>query len=131
MKIQETINDLFKHLSIYPVIICGWLIVVLNFLIFSNLHCANTKFDLTFVSIIISSICIILLGLSIVTEIVCSIFNYEIKNEFIINNKFVKTFGMIGILATLIAVPVGFVKFICGSEYINTLLFYQMFFVFI
>lgn len=131
MKIQEFINNLFKHLSIYPVIICGWLIVVLNFLIFSNLHCANTKFDLTFVSIIISSICIILLGLSIVTEIVCSIFNYEIKNEFIINNRFVKTFGMIGILATLIAVPVGFVKFICGSEYINTLLFYQMFFIFI
>ena len=57
--------------------------------------------------------------------------SYEVKNGFILNNKFVKTFGMIGILATLIAVPVGFVKFICGSEYINTLLFYQMFFVFI
>ena len=131
MKIQEFINNLFKHLSIYPVIICGWFIVVLNFLIFSNLHCANTKFDLTFVAIIISSICIILLSLSIVIEIVCNIISYEVKNEFILNDKFVKTFGMIGILATLIAVPVEFVKFICGSEYINTLLFYQMFFIFI
>lgn len=131
MKIQETINDLFKHLSIYPVIICGWFIVVLNFLIFSNLHCANTKFDPTFVSIIISSICIILLGLSIVIEIVCNIISYEVKNEFIINNKLVKVFGIIGILVTLIAVPIGFLNFIWGSEYINTLLFYQMFFVFI
>ena len=131
MKIQETINDLFKHLSIYPVIICGWFIVVLNFLIFSNLHCANTKFDLTFVAIIISSICIILLGLSIVIEIVCNIISYEVKNEFIINNKFVKIFGIIGILVTLIAVPIGFLNFIWGSEYINTLLLYQMFFVFI
>ena len=131
MKIQETINDLFKHLSIYPVIICGWLIVVLNFLIFSNLHCENTKFDLTFIAIIISSICIILLGLSIVIEIVCNIISYEVKNEFIINNKLVKVFGIIGILVTLIAVPIGFLNFILGSEYINTLLFYQMFFVFI
>ena len=127
MKIQGTINNLFKHLSIYPLIICGWFIVVLNFLI----YCANTKFDLTFVSIIISSICCILLGLSVVLEIVCGIIGYELKNEFIINNKFVKVFGIIGILTTLIAVLIGFVKFIWGSEYINTLLFYQMFFVFI
>jgi len=131
MKIQETINNLFKHLSIYPLIICGWFIVVLNFLIFNNLHYKNANFELPFIALIISSICIILLGLSVVTEIVCSIFNYEIKNEFIINNKFVKVFGIIGILTTLIAVLIGFVKFICGSEYINTLLFYQMFFVFI
>ena len=126
MKIQETINDLFKHLSIYPVIICGWLIVVLNFLIFSNLHCANTKFDLTFIAIIISSICIILLGLSIVIEIVCNIISYEVKNEFIINNKFVKIFGTVGILVTFIVVPIGFAKLFCNS---NTLIFYRMYYL--
>ena len=70
MKIQEFINNLFKHLSIYPVIICGWLIVVLNFLIFSNLHCINIRYGINSLAVIIASICNILLYLSIIIEIV-------------------------------------------------------------
>ena len=88
MKIQETINDLFKHLSIYPVIICGWFIVVLNFLIFSNLHCINIRYGINSLAVIIASICNILLYLSIIIEIICAIIGYKVKNEFIINNKF-------------------------------------------
>ena len=126
MKIQEFINNLFKHLSIYPVIICGWLIVVLNFLIFSNLHCINIRYGINSLAIIIASICNILLYLSIIIEIVCGIIGYKVKNEFILNNKFVKTFGTVGILVTFIVAPMGFAKLFCNS---NTLIFYRMYYL--
>lgn len=105
------INNIFKHPAIYPLSLSGWLILFLNFLYLIHSPYVDTGIGTFIVIPAVFSICYILIGLSIITEIICSIINYEINSKFI-DNKFIKIFGIIGILVTLIVIPIRFINFI-------------------